>query len=572
MPRTNMPAVPSLATSVAAAAAAASTSGARRRAHNSARSLHVEDEDTDSTTRLLHSQVHRRTRSSSPLPLKRRPWTKAEVNNLKATRDQAHTYRMWHYRAAMYYHKLDNRISLPAYLLQILTAGSALSALQQEDTDRSMWLAGIATTLSVSSLILKGISDYKKFAKLERDHKEASEGFSELAREITRELHKLDDERQSSVDFTLAVDEKYSKLKKTTDTIPQHIIDEYNAIQAGNLPRMSCVLRCCTRRRRAHPPAAAAAVAAACQPVVVVVDDNDSDAPPRHVTSPRRHAMTGARYDAVNTRYDAPNVRYETQPSGHAHPSLNPSPQPHAHAHILLAGGSPPRMPPGSSTGGYMDADTDGSASGSSGQDMTTSGTMSTTAVLGPKGTLLPPRATLLFPSSRQVAGDGSSYTMPDDAASHHGVSDDDALASERVPSTREASEQVVSRSVHARAAAMEGHGRHLPSYNTPAPAFGTPAPTAPQFKPYRPRRRTVSAVDAAAAMESAATAAAAAATTASNGNLRRALQWVQHTREMESSSDASDRASNSTQPSDGVELVNISVGSNAPARVDVTP
>lgn len=197
----------------------------------------------DEPVRAL-SFAPRRTRSASPMPvpapIRRRPWTHYEEHALAATRAQAHVYRLWHYRTAMYYRQMDNYISLPAYLLQILTAGSALSALQQQSDARlSMWLAGLATLLSITTLMLKGVSDYKKFAKQERDHKEASEGFSELAREITRELHKLDEERQSSVDFTLAVDDKYAKLKKTTDTIPQHIIDEYNAAQEGR-PHRSC--------------------------------------------------------------------------------------------------------------------------------------------------------------------------------------------------------------------------------------------------------------------------------------------------------------------------------------------
>lgn len=156
----------------------------------------------------------------------RRRWTHAEVNEARTLHSQAQAYRWLHYRTAEYYRTWSLRVALPAYVLHLLTVGGAYSVAADGGggSGGSTAVAWATTLVALVGLALKGVEDFFKFGKRQRDHKDAADGFSDLTRAVARELAKPDGEREPAAAFLVRVDDAYAKLKKRCDAIPPHIL------------------------------------------------------------------------------------------------------------------------------------------------------------------------------------------------------------------------------------------------------------------------------------------------------------------------------------------------------------
>lgn len=163
-----------------------------------------------------------------PLPVKRRIWSLKEKMFLENTREAAFAYQWLHDRSSRYYIRLFNYVALPAYLIHLLVAGGAVSALQ---SGGSQWIQACTVALATVGMLLKAIDDTKQFKQRATEHATAASQFSELARTIRRESCKPDGEHQEATVFIAAMDDRYSQLKLVASHIPDHIVRQYETLK-----------------------------------------------------------------------------------------------------------------------------------------------------------------------------------------------------------------------------------------------------------------------------------------------------------------------------------------------------
>jgi hypothetical protein len=132
-----------------------------------------------------------------------------------------------HSRAAQQYGKIDTWFSVPRIILSGVISGSALVLEYVKNPQYKSWaLIAIASVGGLNSLI-GTLQIYISAGPLSGTHRQISEAWAALARDISLVLRKEISDRPEPDHFVSDVQSTFSRLTESSPSVPQNIIEAF---------------------------------------------------------------------------------------------------------------------------------------------------------------------------------------------------------------------------------------------------------------------------------------------------------------------------------------------------------
>jgi len=147
--------------------------------------------------------------------------------------EQAITEVWTHSRAAQQYGEIDTWFSVPRIILSGAISGSALILEYVKDPQYKSWaLIAIAAVGGINSLV-GTLQVYISAGPLSGTHRQISEAWAALARDISLVLRKEIKDRPDAEHFLSDTQSTFSRLTESSPSVPRNIIQQFKRENAN---------------------------------------------------------------------------------------------------------------------------------------------------------------------------------------------------------------------------------------------------------------------------------------------------------------------------------------------------
>jgi len=165
-------------------------------------------------------------------------YAETELNLLRSWRDKAGGWRWLHYHSMNLYKKINSRFTYSSIVLSTLAGAGGFSTAgnsgQKQDTVEGMVQFYMGYVIGATNVIIGLINSFQRFGKAAEKtelHGSAAMQYAMLYRLLETEINLTDEHRRN--DLVSTVRQEMDRLLAQSPSIPQKIVNEYNATFPG---------------------------------------------------------------------------------------------------------------------------------------------------------------------------------------------------------------------------------------------------------------------------------------------------------------------------------------------------